>query len=215
MRLLALAALALTAQAATITTTGQGFTLGPITFSNMQYVSTATGPLPLMDFTLVPDPVYPDKDYPAFGGGLAPVMVFIQGAFGLDSTATAESSREFITADFTVQGGYQLGGISVIPFMQDDGPGTSENFALTNPCNANASPSQSGGCIPGSPLQSGTFSASLVMTSGPCAACRDHGLIGQTSLFLHVQAAPAPEPGTWLLVGLALTARLRLVTRRS
>lgn len=211
MRLLALAALAVSAQASTITTTGPGFTIGPITFSNMQYVSTATGTLPLMHFTLIPDPVYPDPDYPGN------VMVFLVGGIGLDATRTNESTSELVTADFTLQSGYQLQSIELIASMGDGGGvGTSENVALTNPCRVNASPNNQGGeCIPGSPLLAGTLSAGLFMSSG-CDSCFGHGFIGTVSLFLRVVPVPVPEPGTWALVGLgmALCGNLR-ITRRA
>lgn len=221
MRLLPLAALALTAQAATITTTGPGFTIGPVSFSNVTYTNAASEGLAPMGFTFHPE-VYPAQDF-----GINAVLT-IPGFYSLDADPTVQQSvTETLTADFTVSGGYQVTSVSGRGTAYTDGYGTQEYIRFNAPCQSYMMDPSSSGYVSGGcatpPTQSGTLSVALSIQTDPVCAmfgpnfCHT-GYVQVSYLELGLrQLQQTPEPGTWLMVGIgiALTARLRLVTRPS
>src|SRR5882724_7517662 len=104
MRLFALAALALSAQAAPIPC----FTVGPVVFTNCQTTNTASPGLPIMGFNFVPD-IYPDPLFTVPPGTPDDVILFVPGRYTLDNfSGIQQSVSETLSADFTVASGYAV-----------------------------------------------------------------------------------------------------------
>jgi hypothetical protein len=201
---------------ATITTTAPGFTVGPVTFSNVTYTNTATEGLPFMGFGFVPD-VYPAEFFPS-----NTVMLLIPGSYRLDPVGVGEAVSETLSADFSIAG-YNLVGMSGLGVAFTDGFGTSESIVFSAPCTAFLGSSSGDGVVTGGcsvpPRQSGTISVTLDIHSdsscniGP-SFCRA-GVVHVAHVSLALE--PVPEPGTSLLagLGLALAARSQLEAGRS
>lgn len=200
--------LATSAYGATIT--APGFTVGPVTFSNVSYTSTASAGLPEMGFVFAPA-LFPNPDFPGRVG------VFVSGnPYGLSGAGVPKFASETLTADFVVTDGYAVTAVGAIGNIGDDGSiAVSEDIFLIAPCSAVLSHlNRSGGCAPAAPLTSGTLSIGLTVRAGECpgSICFGFGSIGPATAVLTLQPAiHNPEPGTWamMLLGGIMLRRLR------
>ena len=132
------------------------------------------------------------------------------GAASLSSGPVAQFINATVTANFTMDPQWGID-IVVMRFLaQDDGVTVSENVNLNAPCVAFVAGDSSGtgSCRPPSPLQSGTISLNLTITSNAiCSTCIfDKGDVGPGTLGLR--QVPVPEPSTTVLMGLGIAAVL-------
>lgn len=209
-------------QAEMITTSGQGFTTGPVTFSNVRYTNSATAGLPIMGFSLIPD-VYPDPLWTP-----EDIILLAPGRYHLEPSSVARRVSETISADFTISGGYELKSITAIGNLDSPANPTGTGILFNGPCSftlsGGAGPS-GGFCNPIAGTQSGNLNFTLEIYSSPCITgvpCH-FGEIGLAHVRFVIQQRVTeartihnPEPETYTLIGLGivLTALSRFATRR-
>jgi hypothetical protein len=197
---------------------GTSCSLGPLTFSNFQFISSASPGLDApaaSDFTVSTLAVVP------FEPGTDADFLTFSGWYALSNAGLTTGSRSLsfdISFDYqVVPANYRLDTVVISGSTGDDGIFVTEGLGVLSPCGALQEGNSYSPCYPtGGETLSGTVVIEGYAEAFPGIPLANTAFVGYPSLRLFVTAAPEPSTGSMMSIFGALAVcgwKLRRRTR--